>query len=707
MIPIKNRKIVHIFLFISIIALQIVAFNFWYSETKIQNNIYNSIDALAKPNEALTLSNEAIKSYFEANNAFNEYLNTNSTQRYIKYQEAIKKMINDLEKLSSLTQKNVAFKTIIKSKLGLESDMGKLRNEFDAIMNSNLNKTSPNDLNFKLKSYNYEKVLSSISYDTTKTAVVTKKKGFFGRLGNAIAGKNDVDKEEVKSVIKMVFNNQEKAGSFEEQLKNIFQVTENYYKNEVSKLQKVHFALKEKDNELIKINKNILTKSQEIVLIYSSSAQELNEIEYLQNIKEYNSKLVEKKQFIFYLLIAMSIITFLLLLYTIYSFILEKNLNNLRQNAEINLDKKNQLIGMISHEMRAPLNIISNFSRKIKNSNTNPSLNSPIDSLYFTANSLQITVSQILDFFKNENNTLLLYNTKMNLKTEVSAILESLKALAELKQLEIKYSIPTKLDESVWADNVKIHQLFYNIIGNAIKFTKKGSITVVTDLQKIGENYRFDVKITDTGAGIPAEEVDKIFDKFYQSKAHQEQISFGAGLGLTLCKNIISLFKGEISVKSELNVGTEISFFLMLEPSNEEQETSETKLLNQFKDKTTEVVVVDDDPMTLLLLKKLIEKIHFKATTFQDVESAKTYLKTNEANLILTDLQISEYSGFDFVEDIKKIPNKNAEIPILVITGDSYMNTANLKELQVDDILIKPINKEELYFKINTLLNKH
>jgi signal transduction histidine kinase/CheY-like chemotaxis protein len=474
----------------------------------------------------------------------------------------------------------------------------------------------------------------------------------------------------------------------------------------VFKLQKIYATLREKDNQLIKVNKNILATSQQIVLIYSSSAQELNRIEYLHYIKHYNSRLLEKKQFIFYLLIAISIITVLLLLYTIYSYMLEKNLIKLKQNVEISLNKKNQLIGMISHEMRAPLNIISNFSKKIKNSNTDPSLNSSIDSLYFTSNSLQITVSQILDFFKNENNTLLLYKTKMNLKTEVSAILESLKALAELKQLEIIYTIPKELDENVWADNVKIHQLFYNIIGNAMKFTKKGSITVVTSLQKMGQNYRFDVKITDTGAGIPAQEVDKIFDEFYQSKAHQEQISFGAGLGLTLCKNIITLFKGEIKVKSEINVGTEISLFLILEPSNEEQESSEIKLLNQFKDKSIEIVVVDDDPLILLILKKLIEKLHFKATTFQEVESAKIYLSRNVANLIITDLQISEYSGFHFVEDIKKIPNKNAEAPVLVITGDSYMNTANLKELQIDDILIKPINKEELFFKIHTLLNK-
>lgn len=703
----KNRKTIHLLLFISIITLQVIAFSFWYSEIKIQNNLYTSIDKIAKPNDVLSLSNQAIKSYFTANNAFTSYINSNSAQDYTIYRAAIQKMAADLEQLSSLSINNNAFKQIIASKLSAEKNVSTLQAELNLIINTNF-KARPKleDIDFKVKAYNYETVLSSITYDTTKTAVVTKKKGLFGRIGSALSGKTQVDKEEVKSVIKMIFNNQEKSGSFEDQLRNIFKITENYYKTEFTKLKKVQSALKAKDKDLLLINKSLLSKSQEIVLLYSSSAQELNRIDYLNSIKKYNTSLKDKKKFIFILIITMSIVTILLLLYTLYSYVLEKKLHQAKINAEISLDKKNQLIGMISHEMRAPLNIISNFSKKLKNLNTNPALNSNIDSLYFTANSLQITVSQILDFFKNENSTLLLYNTKINLKTEVGSILESLKALAELKQLQIKYNISSDLDQDVWADNVKIHQLFYNIIGNAIKFTKTGSITVETNLAAEGEKLRFNVKITDTGSGIPSEELDKIFDQFYQSKTHQEQISFGAGLGLNLCKNIIELFNGEITVKSKLNKGTEISFFMILDTLKPEQETNQTKIINQFKDTNKELLIVDDDPMTLLLLKKLISKINFKVTTYQEVAAAKEYLSLNEVDLIITDLQICDYSGFDFIEDIKKIKNKNANIPILVITGDSYMNTANLEELQIDEILIKPINKEELFFKIYKVLNQ-
>jgi len=703
----KKRKVIHFLLFILIITLQIAAFSFWYSETKDNNKLFSSLEYAIKPNEAIENTNEAWKNYFEANNYFNEFLGNNSINSYNSYQNSLKEMSLSLNKLSLLSNKNNLFGQIVKSKKVTEKEIIKLQSQLDLLMKKNYN--NPVDINtliFKLKSYNYDEVLSSITYDTTKTNITAKKKGFFGRIGSAIAGENQVDKQEVQSVIKMVFNNQEKSGSFEEQLKNVFKITEKYYTNEFVKLRKNHFALKTEDQDLIKINKIIFTKSQEILLFYTNSAQESSKIEYLNSIKNYGSNLKSKQSLVFILFIIISFITLLLLTYTVYSYIIENKLEKAKLEAEINLDKKNQLIGLISHEMRVPLTIISNFSQKIKNNNTNTALNQDIDSLHFTSHSLQITVSQILDFFKNENKTLTLYKTKINLKKEITSILESLQSLAEVKKIKIIANTAQNLDEKVWTDSVKIHQLLYNIVGNAIKFTQKGTITVDSTLTPIGEQFRFDVKITDTGSGIPKEEQDKIFNKFYQSKIHKEQISFGAGLGLALCKNIIELFQGEIKVTSELNIGTQISFFLLLDKINVEQISNQNKLINLFKNTSKEVLAIDDDPITLILIKKLISKINFKITTFQDVQEAKIYLEKQEVDIIISDLKISNYSGLDFIKEIKKIENNNATKPIILVTGDSYMEASDLKSLQIDEILIKPINKEELYSKILKVLHK-
>lgn len=701
-----NRKVIHFLLFILIITLQIAAFAFWYLEAKDNNKLFSSVNEVLKPNEALENTNEASKNYFEANNYFNEFLGNQSSKSYDLYQNSLKKMSLSLDKLSLLSKTNNLFGQIVKSKKGTEKEIIKLKIQLGLLMKKNyLSPSEIGTINFKLRSYNYDKVLSSITYDTTRTSTIEKKKGLFGRIGNALSGKNQVDKSEVQSVIKMVFNNQEKSGSFEEQLKNIFKTTEVYYTNEFSKLKKSHFALESKNQDLLKINKIIFTKSQEILLFYTNSAQESSKIEYLNSIKNSSSSLKNKQNLIFNLFIIIGAITLLLLTYAVYSYKIENKLQTAKTEAEVNLDKKNQLIGLISHEMRAPLTIISNFSKKIKTNNTNTALNPDIDSLHFTANSLQITVSQILDFFKNENIKSPLYKTKINLKTEITSVLESLQSLAEVKQIKIIANTDPSLDQKVWTDNVKIHQLFYNIVGNAIKFTKNGIITVDSSLTFVNEQFRLDVKITDTGAGIPKEEQDKIFNKFYQSKTHKEQISFGAGLGLALCKNIIELFQGEIKVTSEVNVGTQISFYLLLDKINLDQETSQSTLINQFENISKEVLVVDDDLMSLMIIKKLINKINFKATTFQNVEEAKIYLAKQKVDIIISDLQISNYSGLDFAKDLKNLNNNNAPTPIILITGDSYMADSDLKTLQIDEILIKPINKEELYSKILKVLH--
>ncbi|MFN7100253.1 MAG: hypothetical protein ACK4M4_07770, partial [Flavobacterium sp.] len=316
----KYRKAIHLFLFISIIVLQVVAFKFWYSEMNVQNDLYQSIDKIAKPNQALTLSNQATKSYFEANNAFATYLNTTTAADFKEYQLSLQKMTADLQQLSALTTTDAVFKDIIDKKVGAETKLSVLKAELDQIINTNFNAVKKlQDIDFKVKAYDYEKVLSSITYDTTKTATVTKKKGLFGRIGNALSGKNQVDKEEVKSVIKMVFNNQEKSGSFEEQLSNIFRVTENHYKTEINKLKKVQSNIKAKDKQLLLINKTLLAKSQEIVLLYSSSAQELNKLEYIKSVEDYKDSLKNKKQLIIVLLTAIALVTVLLLIYTINS----------------------------------------------------------------------------------------------------------------------------------------------------------------------------------------------------------------------------------------------------------------------------------------------------------------------------------------------------------------------------------------------------
>lgn len=699
------RKTFLIILFFGILLTQFLIFKTWFQHTESLEKISKSIEAIIKPNKSLLYSNEATKSFTEAGIDFNEYLQNRNQIHLKKYQSSINKMAAYLDSLSVLSKSDNSFSKIIKAKKGAEEQVSVLKKQLDSLMDKKIDhNTLANELHFKINKYDYNKILSSITYDTVKKVTENKKKSLFGRLGNAIAGKSDTDKQEIQSTIKMIFNNQEKTGTFEDQLRNTFKLTEDYYNNNLNELKTTYKNLKIKDNNLLSINKIILKKSQEILFFYSQSAQEATILNYTNSINEYKTESLDKEHTILTLLILMGIATILLLLYTVYAYQREIALSKAKSIADKNLDKKNQLIGMLSHEMRAPLNIISNYSKKIKNYNKDQNLTPTINSINFASNSLQIMVSQILDFIKNENNKLKLYNTKVNLKKEIQSNIESLRSLSEVKNIEIITNLDKNINVEVWADKVKLQQLFYNIIVNAIKFTKEGTITVNAKLTPSENRHRLEVAISDTGIGIPEEDIKNIFDEFYQSKKHNEQLSQGAGLGLNLCKNIVEMHEGKINVKSQLNVGTEFTFSLMLEQTNSEQESTQTLLENKSKKQNIKIAIVDDEPIMLSIMKKLVSKVGFEPIPFDNAPDIIEYLKNNTVDLIITDIQISDYSGLDLLKVIKEMTNLNNRKPIIAITGDPYLYSNNEHILGFDEIIIKPINKEEFYQKILNVL---
>ncbi len=694
-IPLQKRKKVHIALFISIIIIQLLFFWMWYQQNNEYNTLSESIQNASKPNQAVYFSNQATRSFLNAQNAFNDYLLRYKKVSLNQYERSIQEMTIYLDSLDRLTVVNKDFFNVVKSKETTEKQIYHIRKQLDSLMRKGVISLMGNDSlpsNFNIRKFNYAKTLNSISYDTLLTSDKDRKNGFFSRIGKAISGKNNIMKERLQIRIKMVYGTTEKVGSFEDQLKNTFSSIDHYYTQEFKKLNRTYNKLRKKDRELLEINKTILRNSQKILQIYSDSAQELDKLKYATALKN-----IEKQRtLILALLPIMVLITIILLFYTQFAYIYEKSLLDAKTEAEKNLEFKNRIIGMLSHEMRAPLHIISNFSKRLKSATLPETALPTVNSLIFTSNSLQITVNQILDFFKNKSSKLSLYNSNFNLKNEILSILESLYSLAEIKKIDLKHTIDSQLDTLVWADNVKIHQLFYNIIGNAIKFTDQGSITVTTGLSDKGMQYLLDVTITDTGAGIPPEDLKNIFDQHYQSKFHSEQIKLGAGLGLNLCKEIVDLFGGTITVNSVLQKGTEIRFSLLLDKPRDIK-TSLEQLLEINRKKPLSIAIVDDDVITLASLKKMLTNTQAKVSAFTTAVALHEHLTRHSTDLIISDLQLGTHSGIQLAREIRK----TYSIPIIAVTGDDYWT----KEKAPDDspfetVIIKPVNKEELYAKI-------
>lgn len=701
----NNKKITHLLLVIVLVIIQLSLFYFWNINRSDKKELSEAFANLSKPNKALVFSNEANKHYFEAQSNFENYLHNNNQKSFLTYQKELQIMAVYLDSLYHLNYKKAGFEKTILSKKKAEEEVVALKKQLDSLIfighktSKSLSKQS-----IKFENPSNSNILKSVRLDTIRTFEKIKKKGVIGRLKDAISNKKETEKEVVKIFYILTYENVEKFENREIPFKYAINGTDNNSNYELKKIKSAYVNLSLKGENLLTINKRILNKSQELIEIYSKNANEIENNKYKKIVTNYFKNSKQLNDLILYFLITSSIFILLLIYYAYNALKNEEKIHFAKKEIEKSLDFKNKIIGVLSHEMRAPLSIISATTNEINKHNKDSNLVDFTNTLNFTSKSLEITVNQILDFFKKENTDLVLYKSKFNLKTEITAVVNSLKALGEIKKIEFISKIDPKLDTFVFGDNIKLHQLFYNIIGNALKFTENGNITIQAHLSKQNSKPKLEISIKDSGIGIPPEDLKHIFDKFYQSKHAANKANLGIGLGLNLCKEIVELHQGEIEVKSVLNKGTEISFYLLFDEIDNDAISTKQQILDMYKDKQINVALVDDDLMIISIIKKMMAKINFSVITFNNVADIKKYLDQNKVDIIITDLNISTDSGLEFAKEIKETNIINKHVPIIAITGNDYMNNKENLSDDIEELLLKPIHEEELYTKIIKVL---
>lgn len=253
------------------------------------------------------------------------------------------------------------------------------------------------------------------------------------------------------------------------------------------------------------------------------------------------------------------------------AFIYEKRLNAANKQINENLNFKNRILGMLSHELRSPLKIIGLFISRISKKTDDRQIKEYLKSISFTNDSLLMQANQILEYTKNQAVENKLIPVKFNLKSEITSIMASIEPYIETRNNIFIIHENISPDLEVYSDNKKINQIFMNILGNANKFTENGQITVEVKTEPRNENtISLMTKISDTGAGISKHDLEKIFEPYYQGVLSEDVENLGAGLGLSLCKEIIELYSGHIAVESETGKGTTVTFTVNLNRTNEQ-----------------------------------------------------------------------------------------------------------------------------------------
>ena len=278
------------------------------------------------------------------------------------------------------------------------------------------------------------------------------------------------------------------------------------------------------------------------------------------------------------------------------------------------------------------------------------------------------------------------------------------------KQLNFSINIDSKTPSIVAGDSVRLSQIFFNFISNAIKFTpKNGNINL--NIKPISINDKLaniEFSINDTGIGIPEEKLNSVFEPFVQTSNDTARKYGGTGLGLTIVKKLVELLGGTIKLHSELGKGSTFYFDLDIEISNKKVELDkeiELEIPLDFSDDILEgknVLIVEDNKINQMITKKMLEKKGMECTVLENGEDAIENLKKNQYDLVLMDVHLPGINGTEATAIIRKFDSKT---PIIALTAISLNeNREMLLSFGMNDVITKPFIPEDFYNVISNHL---
>jgi len=560
----KLRKIVLFSLITCILLIQITIAGFFYNEFINRKNLTFIENQLKEVHLLENLTDDSRKELINAQDNFQKYVMSQDEEYLKSYFNSVNKLTKNLDSINQYKYQNPRLKSIFASH---KKEAGETKNlkllvdstyQFSTNSNFIAREELPKAVKYNLK-YDFDK----FEVQTKTFSDTIKKKGLFGRLGDAISGKENVRKDSV--VVTVKGGKPLDVPTIKGEVDSIVNSINNHYSKEIQKIQLSVTKNKDNSGKFYTTFSNLLIYSNQLMSIYEFAVKDSKadlEKEYAEQNSESNKI---RRYLVLGLMSLMFIVSILIMYFTRIAFIYERKLNAANQQISENLNFKNRILGMLSHELRSPLKIIGIFINRINKKTSDESIKEYLKSISFTNNTLLMQANQILEYTKNQHVENKLIPVVFNLKNEIDSILTSIEPYIETRNN--KFVILENIDPSivVFSDNTKINQVFMNILGNANKFTENGQITVDTSAERKDENtVTLTTRISDTGAGISKSDLEKIFEPYYQGVLSNEVENLGAGLGLSLCKEIVELYGGTISVDSEKNEGTTVSFVINL-----------------------------------------------------------------------------------------------------------------------------------------------
>ncbi len=355
---------------------------------------------------------------------------------------------------------------------------------------------------------------------------------------------------------------------------------------------------------------------------------------------------------------------------------------------------KSDFLANMSHEIRTPLNAIIGFSEILKSKVIPKNLES-IRSINLSGKSLLYLINDILDLSKIEAGKMDLQYFPVSIRSLFNEMSIIFKEKLRLKELKLTFNISDNFPIALLLDETRLRQVLINLIGNAIKFTENGGITLTADYY----STILTISVNDTGIGIPQDQQDHIFGTFNQMHNQDQKKYQGTGLGLAISKRFIEMMNGEIQVESTVGKGTTFSLVLNNIELTDEKTSSETTQeidygsisFNKFS-----LLLADDYRYNREVIKGYLESVPIELFEAENGVQALEIMKAQKPDIVLLDIKMPELDGYEVIRRAQSDPELQL-IPIIAVTASAMKKDEDILKEKCRGYLRKPLLKRDLY----------
>lgn len=375
-----------------------------------------------------------------------------------------------------------------------------------------------------------------------------------------------------------------------------------------------------------------------------------------------------------------------------------------KKSAELATETKSQFLANMSHEIRTPINAIIGSCDLLSDGTLTKEQEEYLAFIKTSSRHLKNLVDDVLDFSKIEANMLELSYAWTSLNELIDDVISVFKISAESKGIVLERIIPPNLPSAIYIDALRLKQILINLLGNALKFTYHGSVTLrIAYVKSSSKEGRLTFFVEDTGIGIDTESQKLLFKAFTQADSSTTRKFGGTGLGLIISEMLANKMDSSIQLSSVLGEGSKFYFSIQVPISKSEtgDKTIERPISPTHCPDVFSILVVDDMDINRILLVKMLEKLCPEVTTLEafDGESAIEMYRLHHPDVIFMDLQMPRVDGFDATEQIRAYEEKNSlKRSVIIALTASILSEDKKRSLSIgmNDFLTKPFDKKDL-----------